>query len=59
MEVTENKTKSYLHIKKWWISILSTRETCDNLTNFTLRNSLLRAFKLSKNADFDKYKYSG
>ena len=27
--------------------------------DFTLGNSLLRAVKLTKNADFDKYKYSG
>ena len=27
--------------------------------NFTLENSLFGAVKVTKNADFDKYKYSG
>ena len=29
------------------------------ITDFMLRNSLFGAVKLTKNADFDKYKYSG
>ena len=32
---------------------------CKQSANFTLENSLFGAVKVTKNADFDKYKYSG
>ena len=50
LSLKNNKSIYFLHINPWLRNLN---------TDFTLNNGFFRSVKLNKNADLDKYKYSG